>query len=211
MPRFAGNFIWQLTNKYGFVILFVTPDLDEGKMVVKTGKRKKSIEKLYLIGSLKNKKIRELANKIRKIGFDVFDDWQAAHPEADDNWRDYEKGRGRPYKEALKGHAARHIYEFDKSHLDASGIAVLICPTGKSGHLEAGYVRGFTEGVTHMFKKYRGKLIGMKIEKEIKKMYILLDPKVERWDVMYQFADDIFETEGQLICQLKKDLKRKRK
>jgi len=140
--------------------------------------------KIYLIGSLKNQKVRALANKLRKLGFEVFDDWQAAHPEADDNWRDYEKGRGRTYREALKGHAAKNIYDFDKTHLDDSDIAILCCPAGKSGHLELGYFIGLG-----------------------RPGYILLDDP-ERWDVMYQFAAAVFEKEGELESQLKKDMRR---
>lgn len=138
--------------------------------------------KIYIIGSLKNSAVRTLANHLRKFGFDVFDDWQAAHPEADDNWRDYEKGRGRTYREALQGHAARHIYEFDKRHLDEADIAILACPAGKSGHLELGYFIG------------KGK-----------PGYILLDDP-ERWDVMYQFAAGIFENMKELEAELKRYL-----
>lgn len=124
--------------------------------------------RIYLIGSLRNKKIPEIGVKIRKLGYDVFDDWFAPGPEADDWWKKYEESRGRTYKEALKGHAARHIFEFDKSHIDASDIGLLIMPAGKSGHLELGYMIG------------RGK-----------PGYVLMD-KPDRWDVMYQFASQIF-------------------
>jgi len=58
-------------------------------------------EKVYLIGSLRNPAVPELANTIRALGYDVFDDWYAAGPEADDKWRDYEKARGHTYKQAL--------------------------------------------------------------------------------------------------------------
>jgi len=86
-----------------------------------------------------------VGNELRKLGFEVFDDWFAAGPEADDKWRDYEKARGRTY-------------------------VVLFLPAGKSGHIELGYAIG---------KGKRG--------------YIVLD-NPERWDVMYKFADGVFET-----------------
>ncbi|MDO8516423.1 MAG: hypothetical protein Q7S28_04175 [bacterium] len=134
--------------------------------------------KVYLIGSLRNPEVPKLANMIRELGFDVFDDWYAAGPEADDKWRDYEKERGHSYIEALDGYAANHVYHFDLKHLDECDIAILLLPAGKSGHLELGYCIG------------RGK-----------RGYILLDTP-ERWDVMYLFADGVFAT----FKALKKEL-----
>jgi len=136
--------------------------------------------KVYLIGSLRNPEVPKVANKIRSIGFDVFDDWFAAGPEADDKWRDYEKARGRTFTEALKGLAADHIFRFDLHHLDECDIAVLLMPAGKSGHIELGYAVGI------------GK-IG----------YIVLD-NPERWDVMYKFAQGVFNSTEELLAELKK-------
>lgn len=136
--------------------------------------------KIYLIGSLRNPETPKLAKRMRELGFEVFDDWYAAGPEADDKWRDYEKERGRTYKEALAGLAANHVFEFDKKHLDECDIAVLCLPAGRSGHLELGYVIG------------RGK-----------KGYILHD-NPERWDVMYLFADGVFLSFKELAEELKR-------
>lgn len=149
-----------------------------------TRKKKKKKIKIYLIGSLRNQEIPKLAQEIRKLGFDVFDDWYAAGPEADDKWRDYEKARGHTYREALKGFAADHVYQFDKKHLKECDIAILYLPAGRSGHLELGYVRGMAEFVA-------------------KRVYILLD-NPERWDVMYLFAHDIFLSFKELKRELKK-------
>ena len=123
---------------------------------------------IYLIGSLRNETIPHIANKIRKLGFEVFDDWFSPGPEADDFWRNYEKVRGSTYKQALKNWAGKHIYEFDKFHIDRSDIGIMIMPAGKSGHLELGYMIG-----------------------QGKKCFILFDQEPERWDVMYQFADEV--------------------
>ncbi|MDP2695646.1 MAG: hypothetical protein Q8O87_00100 [bacterium] len=143
--------------------------------------------KVYLIGSLRNPEVPKIVKRIRELGFDVFDDWYAAGPEADDKWRDYEKARGRTYNEALKGLAANHVYHFDLKHLDECDIAVLYLPAGKSGHLELGYAIG------------RGK-IG----------YILLD-NPERWDVMYLFAEGVFHSFGELEKELKRVKKEAKK
>ena len=137
--------------------------------------------KIYLIGSLRNAKINEIAAKLRESGHEVFDDWFAAGPEADDYWQKYEIAKGNNYKQGLDGYAAKHVYEFDKFHLDRNDIAILALPAGKSGHLELGYMIG------------KGKL-----------GYILFDETMpDRWDVMYQFAAGVFFTLDSLIEELK--------
>lgn len=124
------------------------------------------MSKLYVIGSLRNPEVQEVANSLRnQLGLEVFDDWLASGPQGDDEWRDYEKRRGRTYLEALSGYAAQHVFEYDKHHLDTSDGALLVMPCGKSAFLELGYMVG------------RGKWTG-----------ILLNPDEERWDVMFQFA-----------------------
>lgn len=127
------------------------------------------INSLYLIGSLRNERVTEVANKLRDLGLDVFDDWMAAGPEADDFWKSYEVGRGNSYVQALSGYAARHVFAFDKFHLDRCDSALLVLPAGKSGHLELGYVAGSG-----------------------KPTFILLDEQDVRFDVMYQFATRVF-------------------
>ena len=127
---------------------------------------------------MRNPQIPELGKAIRQLGYDVFDDWFAAGEIADDSWRDYETHRGRTYAEALKGHAAQHVFGFDLEHLDRSDIGVLVLPAGRSGHLEFGYLCG------------QGK-IG----------YVLLDGP-ERWDVMYQFAAKVCANFKELETEL---------
>lgn len=97
---------------------------------------------IYLISSLRNPNVPLLANELRKEGFEVFDSWFAPGPQADDYWRDYTKQRGLSYKEALNDWSAKHVFEFDKFHIDRSDIAVLAMPAGKSGFLELGYMLG---------------------------------------------------------------------
>jgi hypothetical protein len=121
--------------------------------------------KLYLIGSLRNPLIPKIGNELRDAGHEVFDDWYAAGPEADDYWKEYEQARGRTFEEALKGEAARHVFSFDLDHLNDAEAVVLALPAGKSGHLELGFAIG------------KGK-----------PGFILLPPDSDRWDVMYQFG-----------------------
>lgn len=139
------------------------------------------MSKIYLIGSLRNPRVPEIAAKLRDAGHVVFDDWFAAGPEADDWWQKYEIARGHNFKEGLAGYAAHHVYNFDKHHLDTNDIAVLILPAGKSGHLELGYMIGTG-----------------------KPGYILFDDIMpDRWDVMYLFASKVFFKINDLIEELK--------
>jgi hypothetical protein len=139
--------------------------------------------KLYLIGSLRNPKIPELGKKIRALGYDVFDDWHGAGKIADESWQEYEQIRGRTYQQALDGYAAWQIFNFDKKHLDASDLGVLVHPAGKSGHLEFGYLIG------------RGK-----------PGYILFDQEPERWDVMARFATHVCFSEEELCKYLSRSI-----
>lgn len=121
--------------------------------------------KIYVVGSLRNPRVPEVAQSLRGPGRQVFDDWYAAGPEADDYWQKYSQARGQTYLQALGDHAAQHVFNFDLTHLDESDVGVLVYPAGKSGHLELGYLRG-----------------------QGKPCFILLDKEPERWDVMANFA-----------------------
>ena len=138
--------------------------------------------KLYLIGSLRNPEVPVIAAKLREAlpDWEIFDDWHAAGPHADDCWRDYEKARGHDYQQALQGHAARHVFALDKHHLDTSDAALIVLPAGRSGHLELGYMAG------------KGMWTG-----------ILIDSP-DRWDVMNQFATSISPDLDFHITQLRK-------
>jgi hypothetical protein len=137
------------------------------------------MKSIYLIGSLRNEGVPKAAAALRMEGYDVFDDWFAAGPEADDYWQKYEIARGHNYQQALDGYAARHVYAFDKFHLDRCDYGVLLLPAGKSGHLELGYMIG------------RGK-----------PCFILLAGQPERYDVMYQFATKVVATTEELISAI---------
>lgn len=131
---------------------------------------------IYLIGSLRNPEVPKVAASLRAAGIEVFDDWYAAGPEADDRWRDYEIGWGRTYIEALEGLACNHVFNFDHTHLERCDAALLVLPAGKSAHMELGFVRGSR-----------------------KRTYILLD-NPERWDAMYRFATKVHTDLNVLIA-----------
>lgn len=135
---------------------------------------------IYLIGSLRNPEIPHIANRLREEGFEVVDDWFSAGPEADDYWQAHEAIRGRHYREALNGLHARDVFEFDKRHLDRADIGVLVMPAGKSAHIELGYI----------CKDKRG--------------FVLFNDVPERFDVMYQFAEDVCFSVEELVEAVKK-------
>lgn len=140
------------------------------------------MKSVYLIGSLRNEKIPEIAKSLRDTGLDVFDDWYAAGPEADDYWKKYSEERGHSYKEALNAYAAQHVFGFDKHHLNRVDGVILALPAGKSGHMELGYAIG----------------IG-------KRGFVLLDSP-DRWDVMYAFAEKVFFSVTEMVEFFKNDL-----
>lgn len=134
---------------------------------------------IYLIGSLRNPGVPHLSSLLRNKGYEVFDDWYAAGPEADDYWQKYEKERGHSFKEALDGYAANHVFEYDHHHLNRATCGILLMPAGKSGHLEFGYLIG-----------------------QDKPGYILLPEEPERYDVMYRFATAVVTSERDLLIAL---------
>src|SRR3990167_758714 len=136
---------------------------------------------IYIIGALKNWKVIDLHLELEKEGFEVFSSWLTPGPLADEYWRKYAKKRKLTHKQGLKDWSAQHIFNFDKTHLDRCNIGILLMPCGKSGHLELGYMRG-----------------------QNKPGYILFDKEPKRWDVMHNFATDVFYNKEELKQELKK-------
>ena len=136
-------------------------------------------ELIYVIGSLRHPRTREVAAALRAYCLDVVDDWHAAGPEADDIWQQYEQERGRSFREALRGRHAKMVLDFDRGWLDRCTAAVLVMPAGKSGHTELGYVLG-----------------------QRKPGYILLEHEPDRWDVMYGLATNLYYHIDDLVKEL---------
>ena len=127
------------------------------------------MKSIYIIGALKNWKVVDLAVELEQLGFEPFADWITPGKDADQYLLKYAKRRGWNYKQALDSYAARHSFEFDKLHIDRCDAAVMLMPSGRSAHLELGYVCGCG-----------------------KPGYILFDKEPARLDIMYQFATEIF-------------------
>lgn len=134
---------------------------------------------IYVIGSLKNTAVPEVAEYLRSLGHDVFDEWYSAGPEADDYWQAHCEMRGLNFREALASPHADCVFEFDKRYLQLADTVVLVLPAGKSGHIELGWALG-----------------------QGKRGYILFDGEPERFDVMYKFATGFAYTWEQLAREL---------
>lgn len=131
---------------------------------------------------MRNEAIPSIGQYLRDAtGYEIFNDWHSAGPDADDFLRDHYRGRGASYREGIHSYAAKHIFNFDKYHLDRSDAGVLVMPAGKSAHLEMGYLVG-----------------------QGKPVYILFDKEPERFEVMHNFATDIFFNLEDLSVALKR-------
>lgn len=135
--------------------------------------------RIYVIGSLRNPQVPHIANQLAEAGHEPFADWWAGGRDADDWWMQYEQARQRTHREALSGFNAKHIFEYDKYHLDRAHAGVLVMPAGKSGHLELGYLVG-----------------------QGKPGYILFTREPERWDIMHLFGTPVWSVE-ELLDTLK--------
>ena len=134
---------------------------------------------VYCVGSLKNPLIPDVANQLRQAGHDAFDDWWSSSEDCDDWWQAHEQKRGRTYKEAIYGYHARHVFDFDKWHLDRAEAGVLIMPAGRSGHAEFGYLAG-----------------------QGKPVFILFQEEPTRFEVMHLFATAICFSVDELLVEL---------
>jgi hypothetical protein len=139
-------------------------------------------EVIYLIGSLKTTRARDVAVELRNYGHEVFDEWNATSRDADKHWEDYERiSRKRNFREALEGKAACNSFDFDYRHLLMCDAAVLAAPAGRSAHLELGFILG-----------------------KNKPGFILLDGEPVEFDLMYKLATAIFYNVDELVEELKK-------
>ena len=137
---------------------------------------------VYVIGSLRNPTIPTLGNALETLGWEAFTDWHSAGPNADDEWQKHERARGRMYKEALKGYHAKHVFYFDKHHLDRADAGLLVLPAGKSCCWELGYMAGQVKDTYILFQEY---------------------PKDGRWDIMFTACTDVFFSEEEMMKGLR--------
>ena len=133
---------------------------------------------IYVIGSLSNPLVEEVADRIRETGIEAFDQWRASKG---DYWADYALRRKLPFKDALKLDFVETAFQFDLKYLKSCSAAVLVMPAGRSGGIELGWILG-----------------------QGKPGYILYDGEPERPDLMAKLATEVFFNIEDLIDELKK-------
>ena|ERR1035437_27689 len=100
---------------------------------------------IYLNGSLRDPTVPLVADILRHQGYEVFDDWHASGPRADEHWRDYEMARGRSYRQALESLFSQNIFQFDLHHMLRCNQGLVVAKPykmpGRSGLMELTYMR----------------------------------------------------------------------
>ena len=125
---------------------------------------------IYINGSLKDPMVPTVSRILRARGYEVFDDWHASGPKADEHWRAHEMGKGLSYREALLSTFARHVFDYDKTHMHRCCTAIAIGKPnqlpGRSGLMELTYMRWEMRAST----------------------YVLLNGNPDDWDQMLPLA-----------------------
>jgi nucleoside 2-deoxyribosyltransferase len=134
---------------------------------------------IYVASSWRNKEQEFVVRALRAVGFNVYDfknpepgnhgfHWSQIDPE----WQAWTPGK---YRNALLHPIATAGFENDMSALRACDICVLVLPSGRSAHIEAGFAQGAG-----------------------KKVIVYIPEPVEP-ELMYLMCDDIVLTMNELI------------
>jgi len=102
--------------------------------------------KIYLASSWRNKFQQTIVARLRRDGFDVYDfrnppkslplqSWNLVRK----NWQSWTK---QDYIQSLKHPIAVEAYYSDFNAMEQADICVLLLPSGRTAHVEAGYMKG---------------------------------------------------------------------
>jgi len=137
--------------------------------------------KIYTASSWRNARYESVVSRIKEEGFEVYDfrnppDNKAAFHWTiiDSNWMTWDSSK---FRESINHPIAQRGFNSDKAGMDWADVCVLITPSGKSSHLEAGYMVG------------RGK-----------PLFILLDGGEP--ELTYSLATKLCISVGELIAEL---------
>lgn len=152
------------------------------------------MSKIYIASSWKNaESVRNLAQILRIHGHEVFDFTDTDnHPDNLDKFvfgaRQWAEHSGKSpdeieYKDFLTWPPTQRAFKSDKAGIDWADTLILVLPSGRSSHLEAGYAVG------------RGK-----------NLFIFGNLPIGEFDAMYLFANDCFwlQEEDELLEILSK-------
>ena len=135
---------------------------------------------IYVASSWRNQVQPEVVTALREYGHEVYD---FRHPEPmndgfawseiDENWLGWTPDE---FTDALEHPVALEGYSLDYAAMNRSDMGVLVLPSGRSAHIEAGWLIG-----------------------QGKKVIILLSPLDFEPELMYLLADHIVTSIGELI------------
>lgn len=103
------------------------------------------MQKIYVASSWRNPTQPTVVDVLRKDGHEVYDFRNPpnasgfAWSELDANWMNWTAAE---YREALKLPRAVEGYQSDRAGMDWADVCVLVLPSGRSAHLEAGFMAG---------------------------------------------------------------------
>lgn len=146
--------------------------------------------RIYLASSWRNQEQPQLVTTLRSWGHEVYDfrnpapdtagfSWDSVDP----NWMSWSP---ETYARLVRAHpSARAGFRLDKQALDWCDTCVLLLPSGRSAHLEAGYAAG-----------------------QGKRVIVYLTPAKFEPELMYLLCSTIITTNTQLRRALEADAKR---
>lgn len=102
--------------------------------------------KIYTASSWRNERYPAVVNALEAEGHEVYDFRNPWDEGAAFNWEqidpNWENWGARGFAEALEHPLAERGFKSDKAGMDWADVCVLILPSGKSSHMEAGYMAG---------------------------------------------------------------------
>lgn len=142
--------------------------------------------KIYVASSWRNHFQPEVVKLLKGAGYDVYDFKNPAPgnkgfhwSEIDPDWKDWTPEE---FKEGLKHPLADKHFDFDMKALEECDACVLVLPSGRSAHLEAGHANG------------AGKLVVV---------YCPPDEHIEP-ELMYKMTKNFVTDYEELLIELKK-------
>ena len=127
--------------------------------------------RIYLASSWKNKDtVNCIAGVLRHFNFEVDSFCEETGKRFSFHFSEVEGHETMDAIDFLKTDFAQKAFHEDRKWLDWADVVVMVKPCGNSAHLEAGYARG-----------------------QGKKLYIYGEFKTGDFDVMYGFADGMFD------------------
>jgi len=103
-------------------------------------------KRIYLASSWRNADQPKVLARLRSEGFDVYDFRNPPHGRGGFAWSDidiaWKSWSAEDYRAALGSRIAKDGFSSDKTAMDWADTCVLLLPSGRSAHLEAGYMAG---------------------------------------------------------------------